>query len=364
MLVSIVINNYNYGRFLAAAIESALAQTYPSTEVIVVDDGSSDNSGEIAAAFGDRIRTVLKPNGGQGSAFNAGFEVCLGEIVIFLDSDDTLRHDAVSRVVTSWEPTFSKCHFPLVVIDEEGAGNGDVFPPTALASGDALTSLLESGSYCTAPTSGNAFSRAYLTSVMPVPEAEWRSHADCYLIHLAPFYGLVGVLREPLGYYRIHTSSLSLSGLVTDGRIQTARLSKELLRDLRQQELIQSHGRLLGYSVRDTVMTDRYGHYKIRLASLKASPEQHPFREDRLFATAWRFIRRVWIDPHLSFLKRVMLTVWAVALLCSPRSFCETLITQGIPSPWRLRSIRRIARPYAIRGPAADRWHANSMRKI
>src|SRR5262245_61685550 len=89
-LVSIIINNYNYGRFLEEAINSALDQTYRKTEVIVVDDGSTDNSRQVIADHNDQIITVLKDNGGQASAFNAGFIRSHGEIIIFLDSDDIL----------------------------------------------------------------------------------------------------------------------------------------------------------------------------------------------------------------------------------------------------------------------------------
>jgi glycosyltransferase involved in cell wall biosynthesis len=67
-LVSILINNYNYGRFLTEAIDSALNQTYSNIEVIVVDDGSTDNSQEIIKSYQDKIIPILKPNGGQASA--------------------------------------------------------------------------------------------------------------------------------------------------------------------------------------------------------------------------------------------------------------------------------------------------------
>src|SRR5262249_8062926 len=96
---SIIINNYNYGRFLNDAINSALAQSYPNVEVIVVDDGSTDNSREIIAGYGDRIVPVLKENRGQPSAFNAGFATSGGDVILFLDSDDALLPTAVERAV-------------------------------------------------------------------------------------------------------------------------------------------------------------------------------------------------------------------------------------------------------------------------
>ena len=84
MLVSVIVNNYNYGSYLSEAIDSALNQTYPNVEVIVVDDGSTDNSREIIAGYGNRIVSILKENGGQGTCFNAGFERSSGDVVVFL----------------------------------------------------------------------------------------------------------------------------------------------------------------------------------------------------------------------------------------------------------------------------------------
>ncbi len=98
-LVSILINNYNYGRFLGDAIESALGQSYPNVEVIVVDDGSSDNSREVMAGFGSRIKPIYRENGGQASAYNAGFDAANGEIICLLDSDDLHLPDKVATVV-------------------------------------------------------------------------------------------------------------------------------------------------------------------------------------------------------------------------------------------------------------------------
>src|SRR6476619_6168561 len=96
---SIIINNYNYDRFLAEAIESALAQTYAETEVIVVDDGSTDDSREIIKRYGDRCAAISQQNGGQGAAYNAGFAASHGDFVCFLDADDILHPSAMSQVV-------------------------------------------------------------------------------------------------------------------------------------------------------------------------------------------------------------------------------------------------------------------------
>src|SRR3954469_17707313 len=98
-LVSIIIDNYNYGRFIGDAIDSALAQTYANKEVIVVDDGSTDNSREIINGYSGRIQSVFKNNGGQSSALNAGFAASHGDVVYFLDADDVLFPDAVENVI-------------------------------------------------------------------------------------------------------------------------------------------------------------------------------------------------------------------------------------------------------------------------
>jgi len=87
-LVSVLINNFNYGRFLSDAIDSALGQSYSNTEIIVVDDGSTDGSRDVIRGYGNRIISLFKPNGGQASAFNSAFAASKGEWILFLDSDD------------------------------------------------------------------------------------------------------------------------------------------------------------------------------------------------------------------------------------------------------------------------------------
>jgi glycosyltransferase involved in cell wall biosynthesis len=87
-LVSVVIPSYNYGRFVTLAVDSALAQTYPNIEVIVVDDGSKDDTRERLAPYGDRVRYIYQENGGLSAARNTGIRHARGTWVALLDADD------------------------------------------------------------------------------------------------------------------------------------------------------------------------------------------------------------------------------------------------------------------------------------
>jgi glycosyltransferase involved in cell wall biosynthesis len=86
--VSAVIPTYNRSRMVCRAIDSALAQTHPDVEVIVIDDGSTDDTAERLAAYGERIRVIRQPNAGVCAARNAGMALASGEFIAFLDSDD------------------------------------------------------------------------------------------------------------------------------------------------------------------------------------------------------------------------------------------------------------------------------------
>lgn len=95
-LVSIVIPNYNYAQYIGACIQSVLDQTYEDFEVLVVDDGSTDQSLEIARGFTDpRVKVLPKPNGGVSSAKNMGIQAATGRWVGFLDSDDLWTRESL-----------------------------------------------------------------------------------------------------------------------------------------------------------------------------------------------------------------------------------------------------------------------------
>jgi len=204
---SVVVNNYNYGRFLAKSIESALGQTYPNTEVLVVDDGSTDDSREVIAGYSGRIIPVLKENGGQASALNAGVRASRGEVVLFLDADDLLLPTAVEKAVEAFrEGDVAKVHWPLWALNEGGDRTGQLIPGHPLSEGDLRETVLRLGPESNEwpPTTGNACARSFLEDVYPIPEQEYRLCADAYLFTLAPAYGRIRTLPDPQGCYRIH----------------------------------------------------------------------------------------------------------------------------------------------------------------
>jgi glycosyltransferase involved in cell wall biosynthesis len=210
-LVSVVINNYNYGRFLPDAIASALDQTYPKVEVVVVDDGSGDDSADVIRSFGDAIAPVWKPNGGQASSLNAGFKASKGDIVIFLDADDMLLPTAVERCVERMDtPALVKLHWPMWRVDARGRRTGERWPGGTLTQGDLRDLVIRDGPDVhvappkSPPTSGNAWSRSFLEKVLPIPEAPFRWGGDTYLLNMAPVFGTIAAIQEPLGLYRVH----------------------------------------------------------------------------------------------------------------------------------------------------------------
>jgi len=220
-LASIVVTNFNYGRFLAEAIRSALNQTYAATEVIVVDDGSTDDSGDIIQGFSESITLVRKSNGGQGSALNAGFRASHGEFVIFLDADDILHPTLIERVADAFAaPEVVKVHWPMLRVDVEGRSLESRVPEGLVIEGDLRELIIKHGpENCgeprsrTPPGGGSAYARSLLEQTLPMDEGLYRYGADMYLLNLAPIFGTIRAIQEPLSFYRFHGGNDTLKPL-------------------------------------------------------------------------------------------------------------------------------------------------------
>ena len=340
--VSIVVVSYNYAVYLAEAVESALAQTYPCTEVVVVDDGSTDASREILRAFGDRIRLVLKDNGGETSAVNAGFAASLGDIVMFLDSDDILDPAAAGAVVEAWRPGTEKVQFRLIMIDAEGQTQGWGFPryPPGFSANDVDAMARTLGFYPTPPTTGNAYGRSFLGQILPLDTHLFPFAPDGALNVVAPLYGEVVTLDRTLGCYRVHDRNMWASPTLNPERI----LSWIAL-GRKEAAFLRAHAQTLGVRIgADDPLDHSWIYLQRRLAARKLTPD-HPLvageRPLTLFMLACRALRRE--EPDI--VRRTVKIAWFLATAVSPeriaRRFLEWVF---VPSAKQslLRRLRRM----------------------
>jgi len=238
-LVSILINNYNYGRFLRDAIESALHQTYTNTEVIVVDDGSTDDSRQIIASYGSRIIPVLKENGGQASAFNAGFAASRGELICLLDSDDVFAPVKAQAIVDHARqfPEAALIAHALPCCDRDGVAmefQRPRFTSVRLVD-DQRRARRGKLSVVLPATSGLTLRRDLARQIFPMPE-DINITADNYIKFASLGLGKVLLLPANFATQRVHGRNAYTHTRDSDAsRIMQASLSIRIACRLRER---------------------------------------------------------------------------------------------------------------------------------
>lgn len=212
MRTTCIVNNYNYQSYLVDAVESALNQTQKFDEIIIVDDGSTDGSWEIITkrwGSEERVKTVLKSNGGQLSAFNAGFTASVGDLICFLDSDDIYRLDYLEKTLAFYREN-PDCNFGMCGYEKFGEVDETVIPYAgSLDLGISAILVNQRRVFLGGPTSTLSLKRTLAEKILPFPyEDEWRSRADDVLIFGS---SLVGAHKfshpNVLVRYRVHTAN-------------------------------------------------------------------------------------------------------------------------------------------------------------
>lgn len=212
-LVSVLVANYNYGRFLPEALESAREQTYPNLEIIVCDDGSTDDSCEVVQRYArcdDRVKLIRKQNGGVSSALNAAFAEARGDLIALLDADDVWLPQRLARVVHAFraQPDAGMVTHPLRVIDASGKCVAPRIPIPQLSEGWLAADLLGGCSLIFPAASALTFRLDVAKRILPLPEII-RTLADAALRERAALLGRVAAVEEVLGSYRIHGKNLT-----------------------------------------------------------------------------------------------------------------------------------------------------------
>lgn len=311
-LVSIIVPSYNVEAYLADAIDSALAQTYPTVEIVVVNDGSTDATPRIMDRYGDAIVAVHQENGGLAAARNAGLRVARGEFLALLDADDLWFPERLERLV----------------------GLLDARPDLAIVTSDSY--VMEDFTPTTKRSYLDRRKRPFpATEAEQVPEIARfnflfigvvfrRSVMDqCGMFHVGPRrrepgsiegaedYELwtryvlsgarVGFIDEPLGYYRVRPGSLSqsvdqhlahqrvlemhLPALWAQGARGYARDAYEIGSRL---AAAGARGRALPYfwhALRGEGARSSRAHYALSSVRRLVAPVHHPSKMDRAAAT-------------------------------------------------------------------------------
>lgn len=319
-LISVVIPCFNYARYVASAIDSVLTQEYPNKELIVVNDGSTDGSAEVIARYSGRLTNVSQENRGSIGAYNRGFSMARGAIVILLDADDVLSPDALADIAKAWYPSCAKVQYDVSIIDAAGADMGRRFCNfTAEYDAAAVRRSFErTGTYRWPITVGNAYSRWFAELMFPltVPHGP-----DGALNTVAPIYGDVVTIPEVLASYRVHGANWWSSNGKDNSRLP------DRIRD-RQGEiaLMRTHAERRGVAVSPGNILDyELPFINYRLMAFKLNLNYDGKESDSMFRLVYRGVMAVRRE-RLTLRHGVPHVLWFLGLWLAPGPAVQPLI--------------------------------------
>lgn len=344
MKCSILINNFNYATYLEECLQSALDQTYEDLEIIIVDDGSTDGSQDLIQAFAERserpVQAVLKENGGQASAMNKGFDLATGDLILFLDADDFLAPDCVSRVVSAWAEEMSKLHFDLAIVNKDSQSIDGRTWNAHLPQGDLRQHVIDTGTVESAPTSGNVFSKRFLDTVMPIPEGAWKFNADAYLFNQAALAGHIGFIDNPIGFYRVHGRNGSAH--THAGKCVQRSIHRDIVRERRTDDLLADYAPRVGLTYRSNALTQSFAHQQaVFVFTALYGDEFSPGGTIAAYQAATGAMLK---DKHLSAFKKAVIGIWQTGALVLPKGLREKLFVWGYKNGFVISKDKMIER--------------------
>lgn len=286
--VSIIIPAYNSEAYIRQTLDACLAQTYRASEIIVVDDGSTDDTSAIVQSYGDAVRLLQQENQGPALARNAGIEAATGEFIKFCDADDILYPRHLEKVMACFQqnPDAAAVYTRYLHVLADGQTPKPNITDPDLLSGDIYCDLLASNSDALL-TSALTVKRACLLDVglfLPDPTLSPVEDWDLFL-RIAARYHYANV-PEILVNYRWHNSNISSQNLsAAKGRLIVWQRARETA--LRKG----------CYSAPefDRIIAGRYHHYAIQAWRSNHQQEaRHAFQQAINLTSESRLIRRLY----------------------------------------------------------------------
>jgi glycosyltransferase involved in cell wall biosynthesis len=332
MKASIIIINHNYARFLKQAIESALAQTYQDIEVVVIDDGSTDDSTEVIGSYGNLIKAVFKKNGGQSSCYSYGFAIATGDLLLYLDADDYLHAHCISEVINNWKEGCVKAHFYMEVVDENGSKLNAVVPSGRLGRAtNPLKMMRLFGAYCSPPGSGNVYSRDYLGKILQKQnDSEFRRFeavhfgGDSVPILAAPYFGTIATIPRTLGFYRRHADAAGGVTSTFHPEVSLQVLKKEHCKDL----IRDSAWRFVAGQTQTQKLLEP-SRLKRHMCYLRLAGHGLDSGDNRLNLFAKGVLSSIWWDGY-SWTQKILISGWFVGVAILPLKIAEMLIRPAL----------------------------------
>jgi glycosyltransferase involved in cell wall biosynthesis len=210
--VSVVIAAYNYARYLPRAIDSVFAQDYPAdrVELIVVDDGSTDETPDVLARYGDRVRAVRQPNQGQPAATEHGLRLATGDLLTLLDADDLWPRGRLTALVSALaaRPDAGLVYGDMAVVDERGRPLHASFRQAMRIhahEGRILGPLLA----CNCVSGGALMVRArHKAQILPFPADV--AHQDWWIAYAVARVSPIAAIADVVSLYRMHGDNENL----------------------------------------------------------------------------------------------------------------------------------------------------------
>jgi glycosyltransferase involved in cell wall biosynthesis len=309
--LSVVVINYNYGKFIEQCVRSILDQDLCDIELIVVDDGSTDNSLEIINSIVDmRLRWVSQTNGGMISAMNRGFAETRGPFVAFVDADDYLLPGALRLHFENLaQPDVVRSQGYLEVLQDERSTDMRL-PGRVAPEGDLRRIALHQGpgAVVSAPNSGNAWSKRFLRHVFPLPLGPRRLGAETFLMDAAPLFGLVKTMDQPVGVYRLHSTSMSHAKRNINAQILSDVVDGYAMRFVHLAKI----ARLQGYGINESDWLSR----NWRLLTVRNLLSRHSGRRD-LSPNLGRHLRSA-LDVSGGWHKKLAVAMFMIGLKSIP----------------------------------------------